>query len=284
MDSVKLFMLIGDPVEGTLSPTIFNAAFKALGLNYSYVAVRVPKRFLAGAIGGFRAMGMAGLNVTIPHKIAIMNLLDELDDSAVAADAVNTVKNQQGKLIGFNTDGDGALRALEGKIGKIRGKRVLLLGAGGAARAIAFSIARAGAELTVANRTVPRAKVLASTIEQKLGVKVWSVSIDRTKLKKALEDKEILINATSVGMFPNVDKTLVTTEMMHRDLVVNDIVYKPLQTRLLREAERAGGKTVDGLGMLVQQAALAFRIWTGKPAPIKVMVAAARRELRRRSR
>jgi len=284
MDSIKLFMLIGDPVEGTLSPVMFNAAFKSLGLNYSYVAVRVPKKFLTDAVGGIRAMGIAGLNVTIPHKIAIMNLLDELDDSAVSADAVNTVKNQQDKLIGFNTDGEGALRALEEKIGKIRGRRVLLLGAGGAARAIAFSIARAGAELTIANRTVARAKALASAIEQKLGVNAQSISIDRPRLKKCLEDKEILINATSVGMFPNVNETLVNSGMMHRDLIVNDIVYKPLQTRLLTEAESAGCKTVNGLGMLVQQAALTFKIWTGKPAPIKVMLAAAKRELRRRSR
>lgn len=284
MNSVKLFMLIGDPVEGTLSPAMLNAAFKAFGLNHAYVAVRVPKRFLADAIGGIRAMGIAGLSVTIPHKIAIMDLLDELDDSAVAADAVNTVKNQQGKLVGFNTDGEGALRTLEGKIGKVRGKKVLLLGAGGAARAIAFSLAKAGAELTIANRTVSRANALASAIQQKLGVNVWSMLIDQTQLKKALEDKEILINATSVGMFPNVNQTLVTSEMMHRDLVVNDIVYKPLQTRLLREAKRAGTKTVDGLGMLAQQGALAFNIWMGKRAPTKVMAAAAKRELRRRSR
>lgn len=284
MDTAKIFMLIGDPVEGTLSPAMMNSAFKALGLNHAYLAVRVPERLLSDAISGCRAMGIAGLNVTIPHKIAVMGLLDELDKSAVAAGAVNTIKNVRGKLVGFNTDGAGALRNLEEKAGKIKGKKVLLLGAGGAARAIAFSIAGAGAELTIANRTVSRAKELAAEIEHKLGVKAESITIDRTNLKKAIGDKDILVNATSVGMNPNSDKTLVKSEMMRRGLVVFDIVYKPAQTRLLQEARRAGAKAVEGLGMLVQQGALAFEIWTGKRAPVKVMAAAARGETRRMSK
>ncbi len=281
---LKLFALIGDPVGQSLSPAMHNAAFRALGLNCAYINLRVPKPTLANAIAGVRALGIAGLNITIPHKISIISLLDELDESAKLVGAVNTVKNNRGKLIGFNTDGEGALRALEEKIDSVKGKEVVLLGAGGAARAIAFSLARAGARLTIANRTVPRAQALASAVEQKLSTNVKVASLNRTELTKALKNVDVLINATSVGMHPKIDKTLVRANMMRRGLVVYDIVYKPLRTKLLREARRAGGKTIDGLGMLVHQGALAFEIWTGKRAPIKIMKAAAKRELRGENR
>ncbi len=281
---LKLFALIGDPVGQSLSPAMHNAAFRALGLNCAYITLRVPKPTLANAIAGVRALGIAGLNVTIPHKISIISLLDELDESANLVGAVNTVKNNRGKLIGFNTDGEGALRALEEKIGSVKGKEVVLLGAGGAARAIAFSLARVGARLTIANRTVPRAQALASAVEQKLSTNVKVASLNRAELTKALKNVDVLINATSVGMHPKIDKTLVRANMMRRGLVVYDIVYKPLRTKLLREARRAGGKTIDGLGMLVHQGALAFEIWTGKRAPIKIMKAAAKRELRGENR
>lgn len=281
---LKLFALIGDPVGQSLSPAMHNAAFRALGLNCAYITLRVPKPTLANAIAGVRALGIAGLNVTIPHKISIISLLDELDESANLVGAVNTVKNNRGKLIGFNTDGEGALRALEEKIGSVKGKEVVLLGAGGAARAIAFSLARVGARLTIANRTVPRAQALASAVEQKLSTNVKVASLNRAELTKALKNVDVLINATSVGMHPKIDKTLVRANMMRRGLVVYDIVYQPLRTKLLREARRAGGKTIDGLGMLVHQGALAFEIWTGKRAPIKIMKAAAKRELRGENR
>lgn len=281
---LKLFALIGDPVEQSLSPAMHNAAFRALGLNCAYITLHVPKPMLADAIAGVRGLDVAGLNVTIPHKISIISLLDELDESANLVGAVNTVKNNRGKLIGFNTDGEGALRALEEKIGSVKGKEVVLLGAGGAARAIAFSLARVGARLTIANRTVPRAQALASAVEQKLSTNVKVASLNRAKLIKALKNVDVLINATSVGMHPKIDKTLVRANMMRRGLVVYDIVYKPLRTKLLREARRAGGKTIDGLGMLVHQGALAFEIWTGKRTPIKIMKAAAKRELRGENR
>ncbi len=284
MAKLKLFALIGDPVGQSLSPAMHNAAFRVLGLNCAYINLRVPKPTLANAIAGVRALGIAGLNITIPHKISIISLLDELDESANLVGAVNTVKNNRGKLIWFNTDGEGALRALEEKIGSVKGKEVVLLGAGGAARAIAFSLARAGARLTIANRTVPRAQALASAVEQKLSTNVKVASLNRAELTKALKNVDVLINATSVGMHPKIDKTLVRANMMRRGLVVYDIVYKPLRTKLLREARRAGGKTIDGLGMLVHQGALAFEIWTGKRAPIKIMKAAAKRELRGENR
>ena len=275
----KIYLLIGDPVEQSLSPAMHNAAFKALGLNSVYVALRVPKPMLARVMTGVKAMAIAGLNVTVPHKITIINMLDKIEESAKLVGAVNTIKNVRGKLVGFNTDGEGALQALEQKTGKLTGKKVVLLGAGGAARAIAFSLAKVGAEISIANRTVSRARVLASAVEKSFGVSVKSLGLSHSELTKVIRRADVLINATTVGMHPNVGQTLVTADMMHRGLVVNDIVYKPLETRLLREAKRAGAKTVDGLGMLVHQGALSFEIWTGTRAPIKVMEAAARREL-----
>ncbi len=278
----KLFALIGDPIECSLSPAMHNAAFNALGLDCAYIALRVPSEMLADAVEGIRAIRLAGFNVTHPHKVSIINLLDKLDRSAEMAGAVNTVKNDGGKLVGFNTDGDGAVRALESKVGKLSGKKILLLGAGGAARAIAFSLAQAGAKLTIANRTASKAKGLVAAIDKKLGAKAVHVVLKKNILVDEIRRSNILINATSTGMYPDVDRTLVTADMMHRGLIVNDIVYEPLQTRLLREAKKAGARTVDGLGMLVHQGAIAFEIWTGKRAPVKVMEATVKRELSRR--
>lgn len=280
---IKLFALIGDPVEQSLSPAMHNAAFRALRLNCVYVAFRIPKTLLTDAIAGVRAMGIRGFNVTTPHKVAIANLLDELDESASLVGAVNTVKNDRGKLVGYNTDGEGAIRALEEKIDSLEGLNVVLLGAGGAARAIAFSLVKAGTRISIANRTPSKARALASAIDQKLGKSVELVSLNPAELARALKGADVLINATTVGMRSSIDQTLVTADMMHRELVVNDIVYEPLQTRLLREAKKAGAKTVNGLGMLIHQGALAFEIWMSKRAPIKVMETAAKRQLRRES-
>lgn len=277
----KLIALIGDPVERSLSPVMHNAAFEALGLDYAYLALRVPQASLEGAIASACVMNMAGMNVTHPHKIDILSLLDDLDESAELVGAVNTVKNDRGRLIGYNTDGAGAVRALESEVGKLAGRKVLLLGAGGAARAIAFSLAEKGAELTIANRTASRARELATAIKRNSGVDVGRIGMSRRELAKAIGQMDILINATTVGMYPDVNRALVTADMMHRGLIVNDIVYEPLQTRLLREAKKAGARAVTGLGMLIHQGALSFEIWTGRRAPIKVMAAAAKRELRR---
>lgn len=277
----KLLALIGDPVERSLSPAMHNSAFKALGLDYLYLALRVPSAMLKDAIAGARAFSMAGLNVTHPHKVNVISLLDELDESASDVGAVNTIKNEKGRLIGYNTDGAGAVRALEREVGKLAGRRVLLLGAGGAARAIAFSLVKKGAELTIANRTASRAQGLVASIKRKLGKSVKRIALTRRELARAVKRADILINATTVGMHPGINRTLVTADMMYRELVVNDIVYEPPQTKLLREAKRAGARTITGLGMLVHQGALAFEIWTGRRAPIRIMEAAIKRELRR---
>jgi len=277
----KLIAIIGDPVEHSLSPTMHNAAFEALDLNYAYMPLRVPQGALEGAIATARMLKMAGMNVTHPHKIKILSLLDKLDKSAKLVGAVNTVKNDRGKLIGYNTDGAGAVRALESETGELTGRRVLLLGAGGAARAIAFSLVKEGAELNIANRTTSRAKELTAAIKMSLGTNVGIINLNRKELSETIKNMDIIINATTIGMHPDVNRTLLTADVMHKGLIVNDIVYEPLQTRLLTEAKKAGARTVTGLGMLIHQAALSFEIWTGRRAPIKVMKAAAKRELRR---
>ena len=281
---LKLIALIGDPVEHSLSPAMHNAALGTLGLNYVYLALRVPQAALADAVSGARTLNMAGMNVTHPHKINILGLLDELDESASMVGAVNTVKNDGGRLVGYNTDGAGAVRALESEVGKLAGHKALLLGAGGAARAIAFSLVRKGVKLTIANRTASKALELAAAIKRGVGVDVEQVGIRRKELTKATKQVDILINATTIGMYPNINRTLVTAGMMHRELIVNDIVYEPLQTRLLREAKKAGARTVTGLGMLVHQGALSFEIWADKRAPVRVMAAAAKRELQRQGK
>ncbi|MEM2875133.1 MAG: shikimate dehydrogenase [Candidatus Hadarchaeales archaeon] len=277
---MKVFALIGHPVKGSPSPSMHNAAFSQLGLDCVYVAADVPPPNLQDAVAGIRALGIAGANVTIPHKVAVMPFMDELHETASLVGAVNTIKNAGGKLIGFNTDGPGALRALKAAT-RVSGKKVLLLGAGGAARAIAFSIAAEGAELTIANRTIPRASALARDIKEKLGEDVRCVALRGDELSTAAMGSDIIINATSVGMYPESERTLLTSKMIPDNAVVFDIVYKPQETRLLREAKKAGAKTIRGVDMLVHQGALSFEIWTGKRAPVEVMRKAAQMELRR---
>lgn len=276
---VSLFLLIGDPVEGSLSPPIHNSAFKALRIPAVYVAMKIPPHRLASALKHIRSLGVRGFNVTIPHKVAIIDLLDKLDRSASLVEAVNTVVNRRGVLTGYNTDGDGALLALQERIGSVKGMRALVLGAGGAARAIVSSLVGHGCDVTVANRTLSRAEALASIIRQKLNKEIGVISLQKGELARELKRSNLLINATSVGMHPNTGRTLVTAGLMHPELTVMDIVYKPRKTRLLKEAEKAGCTTIDGLGMLVHQAALSFKIWTRRTPPLRVMRRAAEKTM-----
>lgn len=227
-------------------------------------------------------MGIEGVNVTIPHKSAVMKYLDEVRENARRIGAVNTVKREGEKLTGYNTDGIGVLESLKNRIGKVRNKSVLLLGAGGAARAIAFTLAEAGADMFISNRTASKAENLSSDVKEKTGVDLRTIPQERRDLAKIIEDVDVLINSTSVGMHPNEDETPVEASLMHEGLTVMDIVYNPLRTRLLKEAERAGAKTIDGLGMLVYQGAASFEIWTGITPPIETMKRAARKALEER--
>jgi len=267
-ESMRCYWLIGDPIEHTMSPAMHNAAFEKLGLRYVYVPLRVKREELEETIKGARALNIRGLNVTIPHKVAVIPFLDELDGLARKIGAVNTIVNDDGTLTGYNTDAIGFLQALAERGIEPEGKRVLILGAGGAARAISFILAEKGANLAILNRTLDRARECADMIPEG---GVSALELNKRNLAEALEKADIVVNATSAGMSPNVDETLVASTFIKPSHVVFDIVYNPIKTRLLWEAEEAGAKTVSGLDMLLWQGALAFEKWTGLKAPVQLM-------------
>ena len=274
-----VYGVIGDPIEHSLSPEMHNAAFKKLGLNCIYLPFRVAPRDLKSAMMGMRALNIRGFNVTTPHKTAVIKYLDELDEAAQEVGAVNTIHNDKGRLIGYNTDGLGALKALQERNEDPSEKRIVLIGAGGAARAIAFSLAGRARSVLILNRSKHRAVKLAKDVERRLGKKTLARPLVGNSLLEALRGADILINATSVGMYPRTDETLATRKVLHPDMVVFDIIYNPPKTLLLREAEAAGAKTICGVGMLVHQGAEAFKIWTDHSPPIEVMRRALMKEL-----
>jgi len=273
--------VIGDPIEHTMSPVMHNAAFKQMGIDYLYIPFKVKQEELARAIDGVKALNIRGLNVTIPHKVAVIQFLDKLDHLAEKIGAVNTIVNDDGVLTGYNTDGAGFLQALLEKGIESRGKNTVILGAGGASRAISFSLADRDANLVILNRRLELdwAEELASRISQTFSKEVKALELNRENLARVLDRADIVVNATSMGMTPNIDETPVTSDLLKPDLIVFDIVYNPIKTRLLREAEAAGARTVSGLDMLVRQGALAFEKWTGVKAPIELMREEAIKEL-----
>jgi shikimate dehydrogenase len=271
----RVCAIIGDPVAHSLSPVMHNAAFKKLGLNLVYVAFKVTKNELKDAISGARSLGLRGLNVTMPHKNAVMSYLDEVDSTAETIGAVNTILNNQGKLFGYNTDGKGAMIALQENGISTEEKKMLLLGAGGAAKAIAFQAAQEVEELVIANRTSEKAEQLAKLLCKNFGNKVKGRKLSTKVLKEELKTTDILVNATSVGMHPNVNRSPVPSDLLHSDVCVMDIIYNPLETKLAKDAKSVGAKVVSGLEMLLYQGAVAFEIWTSCPAPVDVMKKAA---------
>ena len=273
--TTKLYALIGDPVEHSLSPLMQNVAFQSLGLNCVYLALRVDSKELGQAIAGMKSLRIPGFNVTVPHKVSIMRYLDEVDPQAADIGAVNTVVNRGGELVGYNTDGAGALAALREEIADPAGKKVVLLGAGGAARALVFYLAPIVRSLVIANRTESAAINLAEALHKQFkNASIRGAKLTGEALRDELRDADILVNATSVGMHPNVDETLVDRDFLHSKMVVFDIVYNPLETRLLREAKAAKARAINGLKMLVYQGALSFEIWTGRKPPVDVMLKA----------
>jgi shikimate dehydrogenase len=272
--------IIGDPVVHSMSPVMHNAAFEALGLGYAYLPFHVRVEELKAAIDGIRALSIVGLNVTIPHKMTVMPFLDKLDPLAEMMGAVNTIANENGELTGYNTDASGFLQALRSQGIDPDGKSIVILGAGGAAKGISFILAGAGASLVILNRTVSRAEELASQIVRYYHRKIEAMTLNEANLKMALDGADVLVNTTSVGMVPDVDQTSVPGSLLNSHLAVSDIVYNPLETKLLREAKAAGARTINGLDMLVWQGALAFEKWTGRKAPFEIMKQAAMKALR----
>lgn len=262
--------IMGDPVEHSLSPPMHNAAFKHLKMDCVYVPFRVKRENLDTAIAGARSMGIKGLNITIPHKRDVINYLNEITQAAQLIGAVNTLKFDKNRVTGYNTDGMGAVKAI-GEITSIKGKKIIIIGAGGAARAISFQLLFSGAgEILIANRTMKNACKLTEDLRGNFNASIGCLGLN-VKLNEELNDADVLINTTPVGMHPNEDqKPIVSSDMMHQDLVVNDIVYNPLKTGLLKEAEKAGAKTISGTKMLIYQGVEAFRIWTGITPPVEI--------------
>lgn len=267
--------VLGYPVRHSLSPTMHNAAFEALGLNWVYLAFEVPPERLAEAIAGMRALGIRGLNLTIPHKEAACSLVDRLTAQAEAIGAVNTLFWDGDTLVGDNTDSEGFLRSLLEAGVEPKGQRVLVLGAGGSARAVVYALRQRGASVWLANRNLQRAEQLAQRYDAE-GV----LSLDAAALAPQLTRFDGVVNCTPLGMHPN-EETMppLPVANLPAHAWVCDLVYRPLETRLLREAHAHGLKTVSGLGMLLWQGALAFERWTGTSAPVAVMARALRESL-----
>lgn len=265
--ATRLAAVIGDPVRHSMSPQIHNAAYEALGLDWRFVALPVPGGGAAAALDAMRILSIEGFSVTMPHKEAVAEHVDELMPAAAALASVNCVRRVGDRLLGDSTDGIGFVRALEADIGRsIDGASVAIVGAGGAARSIIDAVARAGASrIVVVNRTLASAERAAE-----LSV-VASVGTTAD-----IPETDIVVNTTSVGMAdgPAAGQCAVDPELLRPEHVVADIVYQPRQTPLLAAAAAVGAEVVGGLGMLVQQAAVAFEWWTGEPAPLEAMTAA----------
>ena len=264
--------VIGNPVEHSLSPAIHNAAFQKLGLNFVYLAFRVE--VIGDAIKGLRSLGnFRGASVTIPHKVAAVPFLDAVEPTARHIGAINTIVAEGGTLTGYNTDATGALRALrEGGVA-LKGQQVIMLGSGGAARAIAFALEiEAGIErLTLLGIDEWERTTLAQDLQSKTGLAVQVLPFDEATLRQVLPEAHVLIHCTPTGMSPNVQGTAVPATLLHAGLTVMDIVYNPRETRLLKDAKAAGCRTVPGLEMFLHQAAAQFELWTNQAAPTDVM-------------
>ena len=256
----KLIGFFGSTFRTSKMYAMYNAVFEALGLNFVYVPFEVED--IKSGVKAIRSLGIHAVGVTIPFKISIMKHLDELDEDAKRIGAVNVVINNSGKLIGGNTDGKGGVKALKEKT-EIKSKKVILLGAGGAARALAFAIKDEGGELTILNRTVSDAEELAKTVGCQFG--------GLQKLSELLPSANVLINSTSVGMVPNINQSLVDKKLLHKKLTVMDIVSNPRETKLLKEAGETNCQVVFADRMLLWQGALKFEMYTGIKPPIKIM-------------
>lgn len=258
----KLFCLLGHPISKSLSPIIHNYSFEENEVNARYVAFDVDKNALKYAVNGIKALNIQGFNVTIPHKVDIIKLLDEIDEEANLLGAVNTVKNVNGKLTGFNTDGRGFIQALQNNNIDIKDKNITIIGAGGAARAITMTMAKDGARsIQVANRTVEKAKKIAYEISSKFQNVVTSWT-DIQNINTV--DMDIVVNCTSVGMYPDAESFIIDPCIFNKNALICDIVYKPTLTKFLNVAKQSGYRIMGGIDMLIYQAILSEQIWLDK--------------------
>lgn len=274
----ELVGVFGDPVDGNPTGVVEEAGFAAAGLNWRYLTCKVDVKNLTDAIRGMKAIGMKGVNLTMPHKIAVIEHLDELSEAARIIGAVNTVANRNGRLLGENTDGKGFVKSLTDENISLTGKTVTILGAGGAAKAIAVECALAGAtHINIINRNLQRGEELVKTLAEHTAATARFIPWVGTAAIPA--DTQILINGTCVGLHPDVDAFPdICYEDIRADMVVSDVVFNPAVPVFLKKAQARGAKIITGLGMLVNQAALNFEIWTGEKAPVEIMTAALKKE------
>ncbi|WP_021879576.1 MULTISPECIES: shikimate dehydrogenase [Paenibacillus] len=266
-----LYGVIGDPIRHSKSPVMMNRAFREAGVNGAYAAFHVAADRLGDFWAGVRAMGIRGVNVTIPHKLDVMSHLDHVDEGARLIGAVNTVVNEGGVLTGYNTDGIGYVRSLkEEAMPDLRGKRIAVIGAGGAARGVLYALLKEEpAEVAVLNRTEERARELAGAFAS-LG-QVRALQQSGGEAEDVLRSADLVVNTTSIGMHPNVDACPVDVSLLRPDAVASDLIYNPLETAWLAQARSLGLRTHGGLGMFIYQGAYAFEYWTGIPAPTGAM-------------
>lgn len=257
----KIYGVMGDPIAHSMSPDIHNDAFEKENIEAVYHHFHVTKEGLNDAVKGMKALGIEGFNITIPHKTSIIPFLDEVDELALAIGAVNTVVNKNGRFIGYNTDGKGFFKSLCDEIsGDIKAKKTLVIGAGGAARAIYFTLVKEGVkQVDIANRTKERAAQLVSDCPYDKVSKALSI----IEAEESLSQYDLIIQTTSSGMSPELDHSPLKVDQLKTGAIVSDIIYNPLKTKLLRAAGEKGAETQNGLGMFINQAALAFEIWTG---------------------
>lgn len=264
-----IFGVIGNPISHSLSPLMHEAAYEKYKLDARYVPLQVEEENLGAAVRGMKGLGIKGLNVTIPHKEAVIEYLDELDSSAAALGAVNTIiyDEKEDKLIGYNTDGEGFYRSLVPELRKpLKDSLILMIGAGGAARGVAITLANKGArQITIANRTKSKAVQLAADC----GTSARAMTLNEVQAK--LTEFDIIINSTSIGMTPNVGQMPMSLETISRDTLVCDLIYSPMKTRFLSEAEKKHASIMNGMGMFIHQGAIAFEYWTGLDAPVDIM-------------
>lgn len=268
----KFCSVIGNPVEHSLSPAIHNAGYAELGLDFVYVANRVED--VKGALAGMKALeNFRGMSITIPHKIDAIQYIDTISEVDLAIGAINTVVNDNGQLEGLNTDGPGALKALEDGGADLQDKSILMLGAGGAARAIAFTLAWDPRikDLTLLDINKDLLDSLGADLREKTKTDIYTDLMNDDTIASAMEKADIIIQCTPIGMHPKVDATLVPKELFRTGQVVFDIVYTPLETKLLREAKESGLKVISGVEMFIHQAALQFERFTGKDAPVQTL-------------
>jgi shikimate dehydrogenase len=280
--STQLLGIIGNPVGHSMSPAIHNRAFQELGLDFVYLAFRVED--VEGAIRGVRALeSFRGLSVTIPHKVAVVPFLDEISKVDQGIGSVNTVIKENGRLKGIGTDGPGGRKALLDAGAQLKGRRILFLGSGGAARALSFDLAHNASPSAIGILGVIPEELarLAADLRAKTPTPIDNALLDERTLAAEMEKADVIIQTTPVGMHPKEDNSLIPKSLFRTGQVVMDIVYNPLRTKLLADAQDRGLQTVSGLDMFVNQAALQFEAWTGKSAPVKVMREAVLEQLKK---